>query len=172
VRRALTEIEMSLFLRLTESWRVEMSRQLGQIQPAALRSLRVESHPERLPSVSDGELVFVEMSLRVADQRGRCRVGLPLSVAAQLPPPGREDAALTENLPPTGIAVIAGNVRLRTDETHQLRVGQTLFTDDLPRVYVDRKLMYTARLGAQGANKAIQIDQVTSPASGPQTGGP
>jgi flagellar motor switch protein FliM len=160
VRRALTEIETSLFLRLTEAWREEMSRQLSQHQPVTLRSVRVESQSERLPS-ADGPWMLTEMSLRVAGQTGRCRVGIPLGIVAQLKPPGHDSTALTENLPPTGIAVIAGNVRLRTDETHHLKVGQTLFTDDLPRVYVDRKLMYTARLGARGEQKAIQIDQNT-----------
>ena len=91
-------------------------------------------------------------------------MALPPAVAADLRAPDASDAALAENLPPTGLAVIAGNVRLRGDEAHRLKVGQTVFADDvLPRVYVDRKLLYSARLGSQGTNKAIQIEKITSP---------
>jgi flagellar motor switch protein FliM len=159
VRRPLTEIETGLFLRLTESWQEQMGRALSQHQPAKLRALRVESTPQRLPFATAEQIAVVEMTLQVADHVGRCRVGLPLSMldALQLSNP---TGGVEENLPPSGLVVIAGNVRLRDDESHTLRVGQTVFAENaMPRVYVDRKLMYTGRLGASGDRKAVQIEE-------------
>jgi flagellar motor switch protein FliM len=161
VRRPLTEIETNLFQRLTESWSGEMSRWLSHNEPINLRSLRVESDPERVPCQAKSQTVLVEMSLRVADQTGRCRIGLPLAMATALQPLSPKDAALAENLPSTGIAVIAGNVRVRNDEAHRLKVGETVFADEaLPRVYVNRKLMYTGRLGSNRHQKAVRIEDV------------
>ena len=72
VRRPLTEIESGLFLRLTEHWRAVLKQRLSANAEVNLRSLRVESHSERLPTCTGGQLTFIEMPLRELTGKNDC----------------------------------------------------------------------------------------------------
>ncbi len=166
VRRPLTEIETSLLQRITERMRDALSNALQLESTHRLRTVAIESQPERLPRPDNGEMALIDATLSVPRTQGHYRVGMPLAMLDRLAdtrcvPSHAESESVVQNLPLEGLAVIAGNVRLRSDEAHALHVGQTVFADrTLPRVYVNRKLMYSGQLGTSGEKKAVRIDTV------------
>jgi flagellar motor switch protein FliM len=162
VRRALTEIESSLLLRVT----ARLLQALGELFPAtspqSIATLRIESNPQCVPLQHPAHY---QLRIRAAWEHcaGSMRLVLPETVlrmfTAMITAQSDNEPEVTECLPEKGVSVVAGQLQMRRDEARSLKVGDTfLITHPQVRVYVDRKRLYAGRLGTVQQHKAVKLE--------------
>ncbi len=162
VRRAITEIETSLLLRITASLLKALEGLFPKSATQSISTLRVDSNPQCVPLQQPA---YYQLRIRVAwnNHAGYMRLVLPEVALRMLADDTELESDTIEtirSLPARGLSVVAGQIRLRRDEAMQLKEGDTIV---LPRphvrVYVDRTRMYAGKLGSVQQHKAVRIEE-------------
>lgn len=158
VRRGVTEIESNLLLRITSGlWRTLEGLFPGSAAQS-ISTVRFESDPQCVPLQQSA---YYQMRIRAAWENcvGTMRLVLPEALLRMLAGNADPESDVAESLPPRGISVVAGQIKMRREEAERLKVGDTiLVTRPGVRIYVDRKRMYSGKLGSVQQHKAVRIE--------------
>ena len=63
----------------------------------------------------------------IGEVEGLVRCVMPMALLQDFKSPAVTETLVAESLPPRGLSVVAGHLKLRRDELHDLKVGDTLF---------------------------------------------
>lgn len=190
-RRPLTEIELSLASRITDSAMESLRRAWAGICELALSVSLVESSPRNAPIVSADEvIVLVSFEISSGEVRGVANLCLPectISPVAdklggrQSSAEARTPAALPQSAKPEGGALPPGaqmvvylaSTRLTSTELAGLAVGDVIVTENRPNrpleVHIDGQPKFEGFAGLARGHKAVRIGKPAVSMGQPET---
>lgn len=190
-RRPLTEIELSLATRITDSAMESLRRAWAGICDLALSVRFVESSPRNAPVVSADEVVvLVSFEISTGEVRGVANLCLPectISPVAdklggrQSSAEARTAAALPQSAKPEGGALPPGaqmvvylaSTRLTATELSGLAVGDVIVTENRPNrpleVSIDGQPKFEGFAGLARGHKAVRIGKPVVPMAQTET---
>ena len=158
VRRALTEIESSLLMRITTSFVRALESRFVSTNPQSISILRIESNPQCLPLV-DRSYYQARIRVKWEHHCGFVRFVFPEALLHLVDTDSTAECDLATHVAEEGVSVVVGHIPMRREDADRLQVGDKVFVaKPQVRIYVDRKRMYSGKLGLIADQKAVRVE--------------